>query len=81
MQRRIERAKELLLDRSVELAEIAVACGFVDQSHLTRAFTKSEGYSPGKWRRLRAARPSPPQAEARYLRAEPPARSAAGPVL
>jgi AraC-like DNA-binding protein len=52
-QRRIERAKELLLENRFELAEIALACGFVDQSHLTRAFAQSEGCSPGKWRRLR----------------------------
>jgi AraC-like DNA-binding protein len=25
-------------------------CGFVDQSHFTRVFTKLEGASPGKWR-------------------------------
>ncbi|HWN51161.1 MAG TPA: AraC family transcriptional regulator, partial [Xanthobacteraceae bacterium] len=49
---RVERAKELLKDPRCELAEIALLCGFVDQSHFTRAFSKSEGYSPGRWRRL-----------------------------
>jgi AraC-like DNA-binding protein len=53
LKRRIERAKELLLDGDLEIAQIALACGFTDQSHLTRAFSRSEGYSPGKWRRLR----------------------------
>jgi AraC family transcriptional regulator len=49
---RIERAKELLKDPRCELADIAQLCGFVDQSHFTRVFFRSEGYSPGRWRRL-----------------------------
>jgi AraC family transcriptional regulator len=49
---RVERAKELLRDPSRELADIAQLCGFVDQSHFTRVFSRSEGYSPGRWRRL-----------------------------
>jgi AraC family transcriptional regulator len=53
MTRRIERAKELLLEGDLELTQIALACGFADQSHLNRHFVRAEGYSPGKWRRLR----------------------------
>jgi AraC family transcriptional regulator len=49
---RVERAKELLKDPRSELADIAQLCGFVDQSHFTRVFSGSEGYSPGRWRRL-----------------------------
>jgi AraC family transcriptional regulator len=49
---RVERAKELLKDPSQALFDIAQLCGFVDQSHFTRVFSKSEGYSPGRWRRL-----------------------------
>ena len=49
---RIERAKVLLKDPRCELADIAQLCGFVDQSHFTRVFSRSEGYSPGRWRRL-----------------------------
>jgi AraC family transcriptional regulator len=49
---RVERAKELLRDPGRELSDIAQLCGFVDQSHLTRVFSRSEGYSPGRWRRL-----------------------------
>jgi AraC family transcriptional regulator len=49
---RVARAKELLQDPSRELADIAQRCGFVDQSHFTRVFSKSEGHSPGRWRRL-----------------------------
>ena len=50
--RRIEHSKRLLRGTSLGLAEIALACGFVDQSHLTRTFTKTEGCSPGRWRRF-----------------------------
>jgi AraC family transcriptional regulator len=53
MRRRVERAKELLREPGLELAEIAQICGFVDQSHFARVFSKSEGWSPGRWRRLR----------------------------
>ena len=49
---RVERAKELLRDPSRKLADIAQLCGFVDQSHFTRVFSRSEGYSPGRWRRV-----------------------------
>src|SRR6202142_2170321 len=50
---RVERAKELLKDPCCELADIALLCGFVDQSHYTRVFSRSEGYRPGRWGRVR----------------------------
>jgi AraC-like DNA-binding protein len=53
MKRRIERAKELLLEGELDLVQIALTSGFFDQSHFTRTFGRSEGHSPGKWRRLR----------------------------
>jgi AraC family transcriptional regulator len=52
MRRRIERARELLLAGDRALADIAVVCGFVDQSHFSRVFAKFEGDSPGRWRRM-----------------------------
>jgi AraC family transcriptional regulator len=52
MRRRIERAKDLLRSPGAPLAEIALACGFVDQSHMTRVFSRSEKLTPGAWRRL-----------------------------
>ncbi|MFK3971438.1 helix-turn-helix domain-containing protein [Pseudomonas sp. NPDC087358] len=52
VKKRVERAKQLLEGNTLGLAEIALACGFVDQSHLSRVFTRSENCSPGKWRRL-----------------------------
>ncbi|WP_347260910.1 AraC family transcriptional regulator [Rudaea sp.] len=51
LQRRIERARELLRDRSRTLPEIALACGFADQSHFTRVFSSATGLAPGAWRR------------------------------
>jgi AraC-like DNA-binding protein len=48
--RRVERAKDLL-KAALPLAEIAAACGFVDQSHFNRVFTRIEGVTPGAWRR------------------------------
>ncbi|HKD05561.1 MAG TPA: AraC family transcriptional regulator [Bryobacteraceae bacterium] len=48
---RVERATELLRRSSLSLAEIALACGFADQSHFTRVFTGVIGMGPGTWRR------------------------------
>lgn len=51
--RRVELAKEKLRDRELSLSDVALACGFADQSHLTRMFTGTVGISPGAWRRAR----------------------------
>lgn len=52
IKRRVQKAKELLMiAKGLSLAEIGLACGFVDQSHFTRVFSKHEGKSPGTWRR------------------------------
>ena len=53
--RRVELAKDLLRDRNSSLAEVALRCGFADQSHFTRVFTRWAGVSPGAWRRGVAA--------------------------
>lgn len=47
---RDEKARAMLLGEA-PLAEIAIACGFADQSHFTRSFTAHHGMSPGRWRR------------------------------
>lgn len=52
--RRIDRAKQLLERSFVPLGDIALACGFADQSHFTKAFARAVGTSPGKWRRARS---------------------------
>jgi AraC family transcriptional regulator len=51
---RIEAAKEKLRDGRLSLLDVALGCGFADQSHLTRVFTRFVGVSPGAWRRARA---------------------------
>jgi AraC-like DNA-binding protein len=53
VQRRVERAKDLLLRSPLPLVEIALDCGFSEQSHFTRTFTRLVGTSPGEWRRQR----------------------------
>jgi transcriptional regulator GlxA family with amidase domain len=49
--RRLERAKVLMASTRERLAEIALTCGFADQSHLNRSFRRGLGVSPGHWRR------------------------------
>ena len=51
LKRRIEHARELLRNPTLSLLEVALACGFSDQSHFTRLFRASMGMSPGAWRR------------------------------
>lgn len=53
LRRRVERAKELLQGTDDRLSDIALACGFADQSHLTRVFLALAGSTPGAWRRER----------------------------
>lgn len=48
---RIARAKELMLDPSLNLAEVALRAGFCDQGHLTRAFRRYVGTTPGNFAR------------------------------
>ncbi|MFJ5299163.1 helix-turn-helix domain-containing protein [Pseudomonas sp. NPDC088368] len=49
---RLQKVREFLLLGDAPLAQIAILCGFVDQSHLSRVFIKSEGCTPGAWRRM-----------------------------
>ncbi|HEV3177882.1 MAG TPA: AraC family transcriptional regulator [Stellaceae bacterium] len=46
--RRLERARSLIR-RGTRLVDAADACGFADQSHMTRHFKKAYGLSPGRW--------------------------------
>jgi AraC family transcriptional regulator len=54
LERRLEVAQDRLLNSQMSLQEIANACGFSDQSHLSRAFKRMVGTSPGAWRRIRS---------------------------
>jgi AraC family transcriptional regulator len=53
LRRRVELAQERLRDPKLSLSEVALSCGFADQSHFTRVFTSLSGMSPGAWRRSR----------------------------
>ena len=52
LQARVVRAMALLRSSDSDLTEIALACGFADQSHFTRVFAQRTGSSPGIWRRI-----------------------------
>jgi AraC family transcriptional regulator len=48
---RIKEAKAYLVTSQFSLADVAILCGFGDQSYFTRVFTATVGSSPGAWRR------------------------------
>jgi AraC-like DNA-binding protein len=50
MHRRISLAQELLTQTNLDLACIALKCGFADQSHLCRNFHRIIGLPPGAFR-------------------------------
>ena len=52
-ERRIERAKELLVEGTASLADIALICNFSSQVSFTKALTRAVGLSPGEYRRGR----------------------------
>ncbi|WP_461317953.1 helix-turn-helix domain-containing protein [Bradyrhizobium diazoefficiens] len=43
-----------MLSTKLPLADIALICGFGDQSYFTRVFSRNVGASPGAWRRARS---------------------------
>jgi AraC-like DNA-binding protein len=47
---RLTQAKELLEQTDFSISQVGLECGFVDQSHFTRIFSKKFGMPPGKWR-------------------------------
>jgi AraC family transcriptional regulator len=55
LQRRLLRARDLLLHSALPLGEIALACGFASASHFSNRFRQAFGAAPGL---LRAARQS-----------------------
>jgi len=62
IQRRIERAKDLLMQDKqdkLSIAEIALATGFSHQSHMARHMRRSVGLTPRAMKRLFADTPSP----------------------
>jgi len=57
LQRRIERAKELLLDRTLSVLEAGLRVGFPNPSHFSRTFHRYVGVTPSTFRssQLRAS--------------------------
>jgi AraC-like DNA-binding protein len=49
--RRLMRSRTLLAESKMGIAELALACGFANQSHFTSAFTKASRISPARFRR------------------------------
>jgi AraC family transcriptional regulator len=48
---RVERAKSMLGTGEYNLAGVALACGFADQSHFTSTFRKITGMTPAAYKR------------------------------
>jgi AraC-like DNA-binding protein len=46
---RFERACRLMMDERPSLAQVACACGFHDQAHMTREWNALAGCTPGTW--------------------------------
>jgi AraC family transcriptional regulator len=51
LSRRLDRARGMLRNREISVAQVAAACGFSSQSHLTTTFSNAFGVTPGKFRR------------------------------
>jgi AraC family transcriptional regulator len=49
--KRIALAQRFIYENAMPLNEVAISCGFADQSHLTRAFVRNVGSTPAVWRR------------------------------
>ena len=47
---RVERARAWIAG-GARLAQVSADCGFADQSHMTRAFVRHFGFTPGAWGR------------------------------
>lgn len=52
LDQRIEEAKKLLLDGSLNFSQVAEAVGFGDYNYFSRAFKKRSGYTPSKYKRM-----------------------------
>lgn len=49
--RRLDKAKGMII-AGMALVDVASACGFTDQSHMTHHFSKTYGIPPGRWAKL-----------------------------
>jgi len=48
---RLARAKQMISNQSIPLKTVAAACGFSDQSHMTRVFRRAFQVTPGEFRK------------------------------
>ena len=51
IRRRVELAAQYMLESDRSLSDIAIRCGFTDQSHLSKHFHQTMGHTPAAWRR------------------------------
>jgi len=51
LRRRVAQAQVLMRQGGRTLADIALSCGFADQAHMTRVFSRLVGATPSRWRR------------------------------
>lgn len=56
IRRRLGAAERMMLTSDAPLSEIAICCGFSDQSHFSNRFREATGQSPAVWRRERRER-------------------------
>ncbi|MEC4812464.1 MAG: AraC family transcriptional regulator [Scytonema sp. PMC 1069.18] len=52
IQQRIEKAKQMLKNQKIAICDIALACGFANQSHLTKHFRKLTGSTPKNYQQM-----------------------------
>jgi AraC family transcriptional regulator len=52
LSRRIERAKAMLSNTGMPIAEVALSVGFSAQSHFSTVFRRLAGDTPARWRRM-----------------------------
>lgn len=58
LRERVRRAADLMSSTELPIDQIAVTCGFVDQSHLSRVFRRVMDMPPAAWRRARRSESS-----------------------
>ncbi|PVM82894.1 helix-turn-helix transcriptional regulator [Caulobacter endophyticus] len=68
IQRRLDRARQMMIETNEPLGQIAAACGFADQAHFSNRFRRAFETSPLAWRRLhqRGQEPSIAAADAAF---------------
>jgi len=52
MQMCLNKAKKLLAESNMSIAEIAITCGFTDQAHFTNVFGRRTGLPPAQFRKM-----------------------------